>query len=92
MEQRYVVILVTVSGIDTTRKISQTPLAKIMAACVSIITDVSSSFQWQGNIDTAKENLLIIKTKAGLLNEIITQVKQIHTDMVPGIIAVLTYV
>jgi periplasmic divalent cation tolerance protein len=41
----------------------------------------------QGKLDAAEESLLIIKTKASLLPEIISLVKAAHSYEVPEIIA-----
>lgn len=57
------------------------------AACVNIVPGVDSSFRWQGKLDSAQESLLIIKTRASLLPEIIEMVKSAHSYSVPEIIA-----
>ena len=57
------------------------------AACVNIVPNVSSLFWWQDKLDSAQESLLIVKTKASLLDEIIRLVKEIHSYDVPEIIA-----
>lgn len=48
---------------------------------------VSSLFWWQDKLDSAQESLLIVKTKASLLPEIISLVKGIHSYDIPEIIA-----
>ena len=48
---------------------------------------VDSLFWWQGKLDSAHESLLIIKTGASLLPEIITMIKEVHSYEVPEIIA-----
>ena len=58
------------------------------AACVSIIPKIDSYFWWEGKLDSAQENLLITKTKASLLPDIITLVKKVHSYKVPEIIAI----
>ena len=87
MNYDYIMVLVTASGIEEARKISQTILEKKKAACTNIISGVSSSFWWQGKIDKAEEVLIMMKTKASLLDEIISLVKQNHSYEVPEIIA-----
>jgi len=56
-------------------------------ACVNIVPEVSSLFWWQDKLDSAQESLLIIKTRALLLDQIVTLVKEIHSYEVPEIIA-----
>ncbi len=57
------------------------------AACVNIVPRVDSLFRWHGNLDSAQESLLIVKSKASLLPEIVSLVKGVHTYEVPEIIA-----
>ena len=82
-----IVILVTASSEGEARKIAEQLLTRKKAACVNIVPRIHSSFWWQGKLDSAQESLLIIKTKASLLHEIIDLVKEIHSYEVPEIIA-----
>jgi periplasmic divalent cation tolerance protein len=82
-----VVIFVTTSTEAEAHKIAELLLTKRKAACVNILPGVESSFWWQGKLDSARESLLIIKTRASLLPEIIELVKSVHSYTVPEIIA-----
>ena len=86
-ESASVVILITASTDEEARKIANGLLAQRKAACVNIVPGVSSLFWWQGQLDSAPESLLIVKTKASLLGEIVALVKEIHSYEVPEIIA-----
>jgi len=59
-----------------------------LAACVNIMPDVQSIFRWQGKIDSANENILIIKTKDNLYNELEKRIKELHSYELPEIISV----
>ena len=83
----YLVLLITTSDSDEAHRIANELLNRRKAACVNIVPEVSSLFWWQGKLDSAQENLLIIKTKASLLNDIVALVSQIHSYDVPEIIA-----
>jgi periplasmic divalent cation tolerance protein len=82
-----VVILVTTGTEAEAHKIAELLLTKRKAACVNIVPKVDSSFWWQGKLDSARESLLIIKTRASLLPEIIELIKSAHSYEVPEIIA-----
>jgi len=86
-ETSHIVVLVTTGTGEEAHKIADRLLSEKKAACVNILPGVSSFFWWEGKINSARENLLIIKTKAELLNEVISLVKQLHSDKVPEIIA-----
>ena len=81
-----VVVLIT-STAEEAHKLAEALLTQRKAACVNIVPGVSSLFWWQDKLDSAQESLLIIKTKASLLNEIITLVREVHSYDVPEIIA-----
>jgi len=86
-ELAYIVLLITASNIEEANKIAELLLNQRKAACVNIVPGVSSLFWWQDKLDSAQESLLIVKTKASLLPEIISLVKGIHSYDVPEIIA-----
>ena len=86
-ELAYIVLLITASNIEEANKIAEVLLNQRKAACVNIVPGVSSLFWWQDKLDSAQESLLIVKTKASLLPEIISLVKGIHSYDVPEIIA-----
>ena len=82
-----IVIFVTTSSEEEAHKIAELLLERRKAACVNIVPSVGSSFWWQGKLDSARESLLIIKTRASLLPEIIELIKTVHSHEVPEIIA-----
>jgi periplasmic divalent cation tolerance protein len=83
----YVVIFITASSETEARRISDALLTQRKAACVNIIPAVNSSFWWQGKLESATESLLIVKTKASLVNEVVALVRENHSYTVPEIIA-----
>jgi len=83
----YIVLFITASNSEEAYKIAEVLLNQRKAACVNIVPGVSSLFWWQDKLDSAQESLLIVKTKASLLPEIISLVKGIHSYDIPEIIA-----
>ncbi len=82
----FIIILITANA-NEAPKISRALIDQKKAACVNTVSGIKSLFWWEGKIDLAQENMLIVKTKLELLNEIIELVKTIHSDKVPEIIA-----
>lgn len=82
-----VVVFVTTSTIDEADKIAGVLVEQRKAACVNIVPQVSSRFWWQGAIESAEEALLIVKTRAALLDDVIGLVKANHSYEVPEVIA-----
>jgi periplasmic divalent cation tolerance protein len=83
----YVVLLITTATVEEAQRISKVLLEQRKIACVNIVPRVNSLFWWQDKLDSAEESLLIVKTKASLLNEIVPLVKEIHSYDIPELIA-----
>jgi len=86
-EPAYIVLFITTATAEEAQRISKVLLEQRKVACVNIVPRVSTFFWWQGKLDSAQESLLIIKTKASLLSEIVRLVREIHSYDVPEIIA-----
>ena len=81
------VVFITTSTEEEAHRIAEALLKQRKVACVNIVPRVSSLFWWQDKLESAQESLLIVKTKASVLNEVIRLVKEIHSYDVPEIIA-----
>ncbi len=83
----YIVLLITAATAEEAQRISRVLLEQKKVACVNIVPKVNSLFWWQGKLDSAEESLLIVKTKASQLSEIVPLVKEIHSYDIPELIA-----
>ena len=72
---------------EESRQIGEHLLEKKIVACVNLVKDIESSFWWQGKIDKANESLLMVKTKRSCFDDVVREVKQVHSYDVPEIIA-----
>ncbi len=86
-EFAYIVLFITTATAEEAHRISRMLLEQRKVACVNIVPKVSSFFWWQNKIDTTQESLLIAKTRASQLNELVRLVKEIHSYNTPEIIA-----
>jgi periplasmic divalent cation tolerance protein len=86
--EKTVVIFITVGTDEEAKKIANILLSQRKVACVNILPRVSSFFWWQDKLDSVQESLLLVKTKAPVVNEIVGLVKEIHSYDIPEIIAV----
>lgn len=83
----HVVILVTAPDAKQAAAIASRLLNGKLVACANVLPGVSSTFWWEGKIDSADEVLLIVKTRAALLDAVIDAVREVHSYDVPEIIA-----
>lgn len=82
-----VVVMITTADEEEAHRIAELLVNQRKVACVNIVPRVDSLFWWQGKPVSAQESLLIIKTQASLLPEIVSLVKEAHSYEVPEIIA-----
>jgi len=82
-----IVIFITTGTDGEARRVAEVLLEQRKAACVNIVPTVTSLFWWKDRIESDQESLLIVKSKASLLDEIVSLVKGIHSYDVPEVIA-----
>jgi len=86
-ESACIVLFITTATAEEAQQISNVLLNQRKAACVNIMPNVTSLFWWQDKIESANENLLIVKTKASLLDEVVRLVIENHSYEIPEVIA-----
>ena len=82
-----IVIFITTGTDGEARRVAEALLEQRKAACATIVPTVTSLFWWEDRIDSNQESLLIVKSKASLLDEIVSLVKGVHSYDVPEVIA-----
>ena len=88
MEQPFIVVLITVPSRETGQEIANLLLERKLAACVNIISPITSIYTWEGQARTDEEALLIVKTRRDLFEErLIPALQSVHPYEVPEIIA-----
>jgi len=82
------VVLVTCGNIIEARRIATKVVHKHLAACATIILGpVQSVYRWKGKVQTAREQLLVIKTVQNQLSALENEIRRLHSYDVPEIIA-----
>ena len=78
-------VYITVGSKTEARQIAKALLDERLAACVNIIPGVDSMFWWEGKIQEEAEVVMIAKTKASLVQDLIDTVEELHSYDVPCI-------
>jgi periplasmic divalent cation tolerance protein len=81
------VVITTVENPQDGARIAQQLVERGLAACVQVIAPIVSTYRWQGQIEQAHEQLLLIKTMRTAYAELETVLKQLHPYQTPEIIA-----
>ncbi len=84
----YSLVYITTSGMEESRKIGRKIIEERLAGCVNIIPAIESLYWWKGEIEGDNESILIVKTKANNIENIIKRVKEIHSYENPAILAI----
>jgi periplasmic divalent cation tolerance protein len=82
------IIYCTCPNLETAERIARQLVSDKLAACVNILPGVKSIYQWQGQIETAQEHLLLIKSPQVRFAAIDAAIKALHPYQLPEIIAV----
>ena len=88
MPTAYQIILCTCPDKDTAEKIAGLLIEARLAACVNIMPNITSVYRWQGQLEYAEEQLLLIKTRQDAYPLLEAMIKKHHPYQIPEIIAV----
>lgn len=82
------IIYMTAGSMDEARAIGKALVSERLAACVNIIDHMNSFYWWEGEVQDDTEVVLIAKTKAALVPDLIDKVKSIHSYDCPCIVSI----
>ena len=85
-ESDFVVVLITASSAQEANSIAEALVREKLAPCVSVVPEVSSTYWWDGEVQSAKESLLIVKTSSDVFEALKDRVLELHSYDVPEII------
>jgi periplasmic divalent cation tolerance protein len=80
----YCTVITTTDNPENADTITRTLLEEKLAACIQSFP-VKSAYRWKGNIVTAEEIRLEIKTKSALFHDVKARIESLHTYDVPEI-------
>jgi periplasmic divalent cation tolerance protein len=81
----YNLVYVTTANQEEARRIGRLLVEKRLAACANIVPIVQSIYWWQGRIYDEEEALMFVKTTKERVEEVIAEVKKLHSYEVPAI-------
>ena len=80
--------LSTCPDADTARRIADALVDARLAACVSVLPGVHSTYRWEGTVERAEEVLLLIKTTRDALPALQARLPGLHPYELPELLAV----
>lgn len=80
------VVLITAPAGEPAAGIARDMVERRLAACVNLVREVRSIYRWEGAVQDDREDLLIVKTSASRVADLIARVREIHPYTVPEVI------
>ena len=77
------IVLSAVGSEQEAHKIAHILVKRRLAACVNILPHVQSIYRWKGEIESAQEWLLLIKTRADRFPAVRDAIGELHSYEVP---------
>jgi periplasmic divalent cation tolerance protein len=73
---------------DSALRLAEALVAGRYAACVNVLGSCTSVYRWKGEVETAEEVPLLIKTQAALYPSVEQLIREQHPYELPEIVAV----
>ena len=80
-------VYVTAPDKDEAVAIGKALVTDRLAACANVFDGVRSLYRWEGEIQDDQEAVLILKTRAELVDAVTNRVKELHSYDVPCIVS-----
>ncbi len=80
-------IVTTTGNREEAERIANELVEHRLAACVQIGGPITSTYRWQGAIESGTEWLCVVKTRRGLLSAVEATIHKLHSYEVPEILA-----
>src|ERR1700739_3502510 len=84
--ERAVFVYTTYPSIVEAEAAGRALVERRLCACVNILPGMVSLYWWQGNLDRGEEVVMIIKTRASLIEPVRAAVRQMHSYTTPAIL------
>jgi len=82
-----IVVMTSCAGEAEAEKLARALVESRLAACVNLVRGARSIYRWKGEIESAEEVLLVIKTSRECFADLREAVEKLHPYEVPELIA-----
>ena len=87
MPDRYLMAMTTTDAREDAERLARDLVERRLAACVQVLGPISSTYRWQGAIETAEEWLCLIKTTGARFDALAAHVETNHGYEMPELTA-----
>ena len=79
----FALVLTSIAAEGDADAIAKALVEERLAACVSVLPPMQSTYRWKGTVESAAERQLLIKTKAAQVAALEVRVRELHPYEVP---------
>ena len=79
-------VFTTVKNLTEARRLGKLLVTEKLAACVTAIPQVESTYRWRGKVEKSSEVMLVIKTTSKKIDDLISRIKKLHSYKVPEVL------
>ena len=83
-----ILVMTTTDSRASAERIGAALVEQNAAACVQIVHEVTSIYRWQGEVESAHEMLMLIKTTTGCYAKVESVIRELHHYETPEIIRI----
>jgi periplasmic divalent cation tolerance protein len=83
-----VIVLTTLPLDSDVDELASTLIERRLVACVNVLPPMQSIYRWQGQVETAEERQVLMKTERGRLPELETALTEWHPYEVPEFLVI----
>jgi periplasmic divalent cation tolerance protein len=83
----YLQVLTAVDSREQAQRLARIVVEARLAACAQVIGPITSTYWWQGRMETAEEFLCLMKTREDLYPALEQAIQEAHPYQVPEILA-----
>ena len=87
MNEAFCTVYVTTGSREEARAIAHAVVSEQLAACANIPGEVTSVYEWQGEIHEDGEVALLLKTRKALFEDLASRIRDLHSYECPCIVA-----
>jgi periplasmic divalent cation tolerance protein len=81
------VVLMTAPDRDTAEAVARSVVTERLAACANLVPGIHSLFWWEGEVRSADEVLVVMKTPAERVAALIARAAELHPYDTPELVA-----
>ena len=82
----HAVVMSTAGSADEANRIAEALVEQRLAACVSVLPGVRSTYRWKDAVERSDEWLLLVKTRRERFDDVARAIRDLHSYEVPEVV------